>query len=181
VIRQEIARTMMVASVLSCALLQLGCQTHEQPSAVIAGYTFSRDFDGERRVLRIEPSAEEPAECMQAQLPTGDGAQWKETNLAPTLHRALIDLLFDEARFPYYNADAAASAAVETFLCSQRPGGGGEFCYAPQVSVTGVSSPWRFGLQPEVTLSDQSKALIDAFLHAHDACWHAGTPMNGGG
>ncbi len=177
--RQKIIRTMMSAGVLSCALLQLGCETREQPSAVVGAYTFSRDFDGARRVLRVEPSSEQSVECMQADLPTGDSVPWKETTLAPALHRALIDLLFDEARLPYYEADTEASASAETFICSQRPDDP-EFCYIPQVVVTGLASPWRFALQTEVTLSGESEELIDEFLSAHDACWNAGTPMSAG-
>ena len=90
--------------------------------------------------------------------------------LDPAIHRALLDLLFDEARFPHYEADTSASAIAEKFVCSTRLGES-EFCYVPQVVVAGLSSPWRFGLQPEVTLSEQSQELIDEFLSAHEACW----------
>jgi hypothetical protein len=68
--------------------------------------------------------------------------------------------------------------AAETFVCSTALGES-EFCYVPQVVVAGLSSPWRFGLQPEVALSEQSRELIDQFLSAHDACWDGGAPMNG--
>lgn len=168
--RRNIGRSMLVVGVVSCALLQLGCKTEEQPSAVVGDYTFSRDFDGERHVLRIEPSPEQPAECMLTDLPADEGARWKETMLDPAIHRALLDLLFDEARFPHYEADTTASAVAEKFVCSTRLGES-EFCYVPQVVVAGLSSPWRFGLQPEVTLSEQSQELIDEFLSAHEACW----------
>ncbi len=177
--RRKLSRPMLVASVVACALLQLGCKTQEPPSALIGGYTFSRDFDGERRVLRIEPSPEQPAECMRTDLPASEGAPWKEVLLHPAAHRDLIDLVLDAARFPHYKSDTAASVATETFACSTIFGEP-EFCYVPQVVVVGVSSPWRFGLQSEVTLSEQSRELIDQFLLAHDACWKGGTPMNGG-
>jgi hypothetical protein len=177
---RRIARTTMLAFCLAYGLPQLGCATQEQPSAVVGAYILSRDSDGERRVLRIESSSEQSAECMQADMPTDDNVPWKEIMLDPALHRALIDLLFDEARFPRYEADTDASASAETFVCT--PGRhGSDFCYVPQVTVTGVSSPWRFGLRPDVTLSDESKELIDEFLSAHDACWNAGTSMSGGG
>ena len=177
--RRNIGRSMLVVGVVSCALLQLGCKTEEQPSAVVGDYTFSRDFDGERHVLRIEPSAEQPAECMLTDLPADEGAQWKEAMLDPAIHRALIDLLFDGARVPHYESDTTASVVAEKFVCSVGLGES-EFCYVPQVVVSGVSSPWRFGLQPEVTLSEQSQELIDEFLSAHEVCWNGGTAMNGG-
>jgi len=160
-------------------LLQLGCKTKDQPSAVIGGYTFSRDFDGERRVLRIDPSPEQPAECMRTELPADEGAPWKEAMLDPAIHRSLIDLLFDDVRLPQYKSDTAASVLAETYVCTSQAGEP-EFCYVPQVVVAGVSSPWRFGLQSEVTLSEQGQELIDEFLSAHDACWNGGAAMNGG-
>lgn len=175
---RRLARMMMIAVVLSCASTQFGCKTQEQPSALVGGYTFSRDFDAERWVLRIEPSAEQPAHCMQAQLPTGEGEAWKETTLSAESHRSLISLLFDEGRRPHYEADTETAAAIETFVCNQRLDGE-EFCYVPQVAVTGTGSPWLFGLQPEVTLSTESQELIDEFLSAHDACWNSGSQMNG--
>jgi hypothetical protein len=107
---------------------------------------------------------------MLTDLPADGGARWKETMLDPAIHRTLIDLLFDEARFPHYEADTTASAVAEKFVCTTRLGES-EFCYVPQVVVAGLSSPWRFALQPEVTLSEQSQELIDEFLSAHEACW----------
>lgn len=176
--RRNMARPMLVAVVVSCALMQLSCRAEEQSSAVIGAYTFSRDFDGERRVLRIEPFSEQPAECMQTDLPASDRAQWKETALDPAIHSALIDLLFDEARLPHYRSDTEASMAGETFVCSTRFGEP-EFCFISQVVVSGVSSPLRISLQPELTLSEQSQELIDSFLSAHQLCWSGGTVMNG--
>lgn len=175
---RKLSRSVLVAGVVACALLQPGCKTQEPPLAVVGGYTFSRDFDGERRVLRIEPSLEQPAECMRTDLPAGEGTPWKEVLLDPTAHRVLIDLLLDTDRFPHYKSDTAASVATERFVCGTALAES-EFCYVPQVVVTGVSSPWRFGLQSEVTLSEQSRELIDQFLSAHDVCWDGGTPMNG--
>ena len=175
--RRKIGRTILIAGAVSCALLQFGCQTEESPSAVTGGYTFSRDFEGARAVLRIEPSQEQPAECMLTDLPAGQTAPWKETTLDPAIHRALLDLLFDDARSPHYKSDTAASVVAEKFVCSTRVGES-EFCYVPQVVVTGMSSPWRFGLQAELTLSEQSQELIDEFLSAHEACWGGGTPMD---
>ena len=116
--RRNIGRSLLVAGAVCGALVQVGCKTEEQPSAVVGDYTFSRDFDGERRVLRIEPSSEQPAECMLTELPADEGARWKETMLDPAIHRALLDLLFDEARFPHYEADTSASAVAEKFVCS---------------------------------------------------------------
>lgn len=176
--RRRIAGPPLVAGVVLCALLQLGCKTQEPPSTVIGGYTFSRDFDWERRVLRIEPFPEQPAECMQTDLPAAEGASWKETELDPAVHRTLVDLLLDAARQSHYESDTAATVVAEKFICST-PVGGKEFCYVPQTVVTGVSAPWRFGLQPEVTLSEQSQELIDEFLSAHDACWSGETQLNG--
>ena len=170
--RRRFARLATIVGVLSCVTMPLGCKTHEHPSAFVGGYTFSRDYAGERRVLRIEPSAEHAAACMLAQLPTPEGAPWKQTTLAPGLHRSLISLLFDESRLPYYEADTKTSAAAEDRICEQLLHGE-EFCYIPQVSVTGTGHVWRFGLQPDLTLSDVSRELIDEFLFAHDACWNS--------
>ena len=169
---------MMIAGVLSCTTMPLGCKTQEPPSALIGGYTFSRDYAGERWVLRIEPSTEQPAECMLAQLPTSEGAPWKQATLAPELHRSLISLLFHESRLPYYKADTEMSAAAEDYVCEQLLNGK-EFCYVPQVAVMGTGSAWRFGLQPDLTLSDESRELIEEFLFAHDACWSSGTQTKG--
>ena len=156
---------------LSCYIsAQIGCKTENEPSSLTSAYTFSRDFDGERRVLRIEPSDEQPAECMQTPLPAGDDAPWKEVQLSLELHRSLLDLLFDEARVSSYQADTAASSSAEILVCRESPETP-EFCFIPQVVVAGRGSPWRFALHPDVTLSRESQELIDAFLLAHDACW----------
>ena len=166
-------------SVLACCIpTQFGCKTENQPSSLTSAYTFSRDFDGERRVLRIESSDEQPAECMQTPLPAGDDAPWKEVPLSRKLHRSLIDLLFDDTRVASYQADTASSSSAELLVCGESPEAP-EFCFIPQVVVAGMGSPWRFGLHPGVTLSRDGKELIDAFLVAHDACWNAGTPMDG--
>ena len=180
----------MLAAALVCVLVSVGCTTEEELSSTVGGYTFSRDFDGERRVLRIDPSDELPVDCMETSLPASTHASWKEAYLAPELHRGLVELLFDEARLPSYQADVNAVEASGTFICSPRPSAP-DFCYMPQLVVTGdvpavrveiaiadaparfVRSPLRFGLQPEVVLSDEGQELIDAFLIAHEACWNA--------
>lgn len=177
--RQPVPRNAAVVGMLIALTLQVGCKTEEHPSALIGRYTFSRDFDEQRRVLRIEPSSTQPADCMLADLPVGDSAAWKQTELDPAVHSSLIELLLDEDRAAYYKADTQATAAAETFVCNQLLDGK-EYCYAPQVVVTGVHSPWRFGLQPEVDLSAESIELIDAFLSAHDTCWNSETAMGGG-
>lgn len=173
-------QTSIVLLAFVAALPQPACDKQEQPSALIGRYTLSRDLDGERRVLRIEPSAEYVTECMQATLPVGSGAAWRESILDEALHRELIALLVDEGRTPHYKTDTEASNAVEALVCMQQFGQA-EFCYTPQVAVTGFNRPWRFTLHPEVELSEQSQELIDTFLSVHDTCWNAGTPMDGGG
>lgn len=187
--RRRYSQMPIFATVLVCTLVQIGCTTEEELSSTPGGYTFSRDFDGERRVLRIEPSYEVAAACMETSLPAETNAHWKDASLAPERHRALIELLFDETRLPSYQADLDAVAANGTFICSPRPSEP-DFCYMPQVVVTGevphvkvkidgisppryVRSPLRFGLQPKVALSDEGRELIDAFLIAHEACWNA--------
>lgn len=96
------------------------------------------------------------------------------------LHRRLIQLLSDEARIPYYEADTNVAVEVETFICnptSNNP----EFCYVPEAVVSGVNAPWRFALQEDVTLSTEGRELIEQFQLAHDACWNGeGLPTNGG-
>ncbi|MGB5284896.1 MAG: hypothetical protein WBN29_10330 [Polyangiales bacterium] len=182
------AHTPIFSAVLFCALVQTGCTAEGEPSSTTSGYVFSRDFDGERRVLRIEPSQERAVECMKTSLPASANASWKEAYLAPETHRALVELLFDETRLPSYQADLNASKASGTRVCTPRSGAP-DFCYVPEFVVTGdvptvqvevvvpdapsrfVPSPLRFGLQPEVELSDEGQELIDAFLVAHQACW----------
>ena len=176
---RKLAHTATLSVLACCIPTQFGCKTENEPSSLTSAYTFSRDFDGERRVLRIESSDEQPAECMQTSLPAGDDAPWKEAELSPKLHRSLIDLLFDEDRVASYQTDTAASSSTEVLVCRESPETP-EFCFIPQVVVTGRGSPWRFGLHPDVTLSREGKELIDEFLVAHDACWKTGTPMHGG-
>lgn len=184
------AHAPLFAAALLCALVQTGCTAEGEPSSTAGGYVFSRDFDGERRVLRIEPSKERAVECMETSLPASANAPWKEAYLAPELHRVLVELLFDETRLPSYQADANASQVSGTRICTPRSGAP-DFCYVPQLVVTGdvptvevevavpvapsrfVPSPLRFGLQPGVELSDEGQELIDAFLLAHQACWEA--------
>jgi len=180
-------RSKTLAAVLLCTFAQVGCQRTEQPYSVAGGYTFARDFEGERRVLKIEPSSERSASCVQASLPSDADVEWKKALLPAEMHRALIDLLFDEARLPAYQADLDAAEENGTRVCSPRPDGS-DFCYTPEFIVTGnvpkvfvkiagtspprlVGSPLRFGLQEDVTLSREGRELIDAFLEAHRACW----------
>jgi hypothetical protein len=188
-IRKRHAQLPMLAAALLCALVQIGCQKSEQPYSITAGYTFSQDFEMERRVLKIEPSPERSVACIETSLPAGASDSWKRTLLAPTLHRALLDLLFDETRLRSYQADLDAVEESGTFICSPRPNEPDPFCYLPAVVVTGkvpkvfvkmtdtspprlVRSPLRFGLQEHVALSSDGQDLIDAFLDAHEACWN---------
>ncbi len=186
--QQRHAQTRMLAAALLFALVQIGCQRTEQPYSTSGGSTFARDFKGERRVLRIGPSVEQPASCIETSLPTVTSGSWKRVMLAPEMHRTLIELLFDEARWPSYQADLYAVEESGTLICSPRPGEP-DFCYMPEVVVTGdvprvlvkvkgtspprfVRSPLRFGLQEQVALSHEGRELIDAFLDAHQACWN---------
>ncbi|MDH3655578.1 MAG: hypothetical protein OEN21_15025 [Myxococcales bacterium] len=185
--RNRYAQTPMRAAAILCALIQIDCTTSEQPYSITGGYTFARDFEGERRVLRIEPSSERLATCIETSLPAGTSSSWKRALLAPAMHQALIDLLFDETRLPSYQADLDAVEESGTFICSPRPSQP-DFCYMPELVVTGdvpkvwvkvaskptprlVRSPLRFGLQKHVSLSNQGRELVEAFLDAHHACW----------
>ncbi|NNE20249.1 MAG: hypothetical protein HKN10_17405 [Myxococcales bacterium] len=186
--RKRYSQLPILAAALLCAFVQIGCQKSEQPYSITGGYTFSQDFDMERRVLRIEPSSERLAACITTRLPSETSPAWKRTLLAPAMHRALLDLLFDETRLPSYQADLDAVEQSGTFVCSPRPKPP-EFCYRPEVVVTGDvpkvfvkvarasdprlgRSPMRFGLQEQVALSKEGRELIDAFLEAHQACWN---------
>jgi len=187
-IRKRHAQIPMLAAALLCALVQIDCQKSEQPYSITSGYTFARDFEMERRVLRIEPSSKGFAACIETSLPSVTSGSWKKTLIPPTLHLALLDLLFDETRLRSYQADLDAVEESGTFICSPRPNDP-DFCYLPEVVVTGkvpkvfvkvagtspprlVRSPLRFGLQEHVALSSDGRELIDAFLDAHDACWN---------
>jgi len=186
--RKRHAQLLMLVAALVCALVQIGCDRSEQPYSIAGGYTFVRDFEGERRVLKIEPSSERPAACIETSLPAGTAGSWKKTPIPSTLHRALLDLMSDETRLPSYQADLDAVDESGTTVCSPRPNEP-DFCYLPEVVVTGdvpkvfvkvagtspprlVRSPLRFGLQEQVALSEEGRELIDAFLDAHEACWN---------
>ncbi len=164
------------------AALAAGACASQEPSgsSYVTGYTLTQDFELERRVLRVQRTADVPAECMEAALPLGSSPSWKQASLEPALHQELIDLMFDETRLPKYQADTEASIAAEVFLCGPRPGGG-EFCYAPEFSISGAKTATLFGLPPtEVELSQESLALIEAFRAAEDACWLGGEEMGAG-
>lgn len=154
----------------------MACQTSEPPSTLVGGYTLARDLDDERRVLHVDPSVENASECMWSDLPIEGSVQWNEVDLDPEIHRALLDAILDESRARQYGADTAASAAAETFLCKTQLDGK-EFCYVPQLVVTGVNPPWRLALKSDIELSSESEELIETFLLAHDACWNGGTAM----
>lgn len=156
-----------------------GCTSEERGgSSYLTGYTLSQDFELERRVLRVQRTADAPVECMQAALPVGTSPVWKRAPLDPATQRELIDLMLDEGRVQKYQADTEASIAAEVFLCGPRPSGG-EFCYSPEFSISGAKTPSLFGLPPtEVELSPESRELIDAFLDAHAACWQGGEPVD---
>ena len=176
----RIRYVILAVTLVAATLVQMGCETKETPSAAIGRITFSRDYEDERRVLRVEPSALQVAECMQSSLPVDTGAPWKETVLDPTLHRRLVELLSDESRIPFYHADTEVAVEVESFICEPR-GADSEFCYVPEVVVSSVNTPWRFSLNEEVVVSAQGQELIEEFLRAHDACWNReGLPANGG-
>lgn len=176
----NVCRALICTGALSCTLLQLGCKIEDAPSSAGSGYTFLQDLDAERRILRISASSEQPAECAQANLPIDTDVSWRQTLLNPARHRALIDLMSDEARIPYYEADTAISIADKTLICT-RNNDGSEFCYSPKVVVTRDDAPWRFSLEPEIRLSAESRELIDEFLSAHDECMNPTTQTNGGG
>ena len=150
----------------------LGCKDGgTPPSSVAGGYTFTHDLDGERRVLRIETSAELAANCMQTQIPGPAAVEWKTRDLDPSMHRHLIDLLFDPVRVHRYAADTDATEKMDILTCVAH-GDGSESCYLPRAVVTGVDEPLYFGLHPDVELSKESQDLVDEFLTAHEACWN---------
>lgn len=176
---RKLAHPATLAALCFCTAAQVGCKTENEPSSLTGAYAFFRDFDGERRVLRIEASDDQPAECMQTPLPASEDAPWREAYLPPKLHRSLMDLLLDESRVSSYQTDTAVSSSTEFLVCRESPEAP-EFCFIPQVVVTGRGSPWRFGLHPDVKLSREGKELIDEFLLAHEACWRTAAPMDGG-
>ena len=174
--RNPVLHSTLLPALVLCGLAQPGCKAEDQASSIAGGYTFSQDFDDGRKVLRIDSSSDQLVECMETSLPASVNAIWKEAELSPALHQSLTDLLFDELRAQRYEADTQALASSGTLLCTPRPSEP-DFCYTPQVIVIGIGSPWRFGLQANVQLSDEGQELIDEFLIAHETCWDAGTAM----
>lgn len=176
----------------------LGCERESTPSATIGGISFVHDFEGERKVVRIELSPTQLAECMRAGLPGSSNATWKDTLLDAALHAQLISLVFDDQRVAAYEADTDRAEANER-ICTPRdeeppnpaciivevcePSSDGERCYRPEANVATDSKAWQFVLHPDFDppVSTESRELIDAFLLAHDACWSAESQQANGG
>lgn len=76
-LQTRIQTIFMTVAFAATALLQIACETQETPSGTIGGITFAQDYDDERRVLRIELSPLQVAQCMQSALPVGTNAPWK--------------------------------------------------------------------------------------------------------
>ena len=174
------------ATILLAALVMvlphLGCQTTVETSNASSLYTLGRDYQDERRVLRVAPSLGQVAECMQATLPINGSAGWKEYVLDASLHARLVQQMRDETRVPSYEADTQFAEKNELLVCESRPGAD-DFCYLSEVVVSGAESLWRFVLPPDgdPSLTEASLELIDTFLLAHDACWNGeGVATNGG-
>ena len=160
----------MALAVACFAICHAGCASSEEISSVTAGYSFVQDFDGERRILLIDPSPEAAVRCMRSELPPNAGVVWRKTEVEPSLLDSLILGLLDESRFPSYEEDTEKTDRAKIVVCDRSPGGA-ELCYIPRVQVSAVADTWRFGIHPDVSLSDETRELIDQFLLAHDACW----------
>ncbi|MFW2387036.1 MAG: hypothetical protein ACN4G0_01765 [Polyangiales bacterium] len=161
------------AALVCIALALFGCQSsNTPPSSVVGGYTFTHDFEGERKVLRIEEPNERDVACMQVAIPEARNAVWRKAALDSAVHRQLLQLMFDPTREPRYREDSDLSEKADILVCTVH-GDGTEACYLSRAVVTGVDLPLYFGLHPDVTLSAESEELIAAFLNAHEACWDA--------
>jgi len=161
------------AALVCIALAMLGCQSsNTPPSSVVGGYTFTHEFEGERRVLRLEEPNERAVACMRVAIPDATNAVWKNAVLDSAVHRQLLQLVFDITREPRYREDSELSEKADLLVCTVH-GDGTEACYLSRAVVTGVDLPLYFGLHPDVTLSAESEELIAAFLNVHDLCWNA--------
>jgi hypothetical protein len=154
------------------AICYPGCAGSEEISSITSGYSFMRDLDGERLILLIDPSPEAPVSCMKSELPPSGGVVWRKTELEPSRLDSLRLALLDESRFPSYEEDTEETDRSDIVVCDRSPGGA-ELCYIPSVQVTAVADTWRFGIHPDVSLSDETQELIDQFLLAHEACWES--------
>ena len=179
-------------------VLTFGCEREPTPSSTIGGISFVHDFEGERKVVRIELSPAQPADCMQATLPVGSSVTWKAALLEETLHADLLSRVFDSARVLFYEGDTTRTEFNER-VCTPRPGEppnpacivvevcedgpSGEVCYRPEANVATDGKAWRFVLHPdfEPPISSPSQELVDAFLAAHDACWSGAGQLENGG
>ena len=178
----RIRTTTIVLAALVMVLPHFGCQTTAETSNASNLYTLARDYQDERRVLRVAPSPGQVAECMQAALPINGSAGWKEYVLDASLHARLVEQMRDETRVPSYEADTQYAKTNELFVCEPRPNDS-DFCYLSEAVVSGAGSLWRFVLPPDgnPSLTEASLELIDTFLLAHDACWNGeGVATNGG-
>ncbi|MBW2222768.1 MAG: hypothetical protein JRF54_00865 [Deltaproteobacteria bacterium] len=179
--RSRIRPAMIVLAALVMVPPHLGCQTSVETSNASNFYTLARDYQDERRVLRVAPSPGQVAACMQAALPINGSAGWKEYVLDASLHAGLVEQMRDETRAPSYEADTQFAEKNELLVCEPRPGTD-DFCYLSEVVVSGAGSLWRFVLPPDgdPSLTEASLDLIDTFLLAHDACWNGeGVATNG--
>lgn len=176
----------------------LGCERETTPSNTVGGINFVQDLDGERKVVRMELSPTQPVDCMQATLPSGSSATWKNALLETALHADLLSSVFDLERAAAYDADTASAEANER-ICAPRSGEppnpacilvevcedgpSGEFCYRPEANVATDAQAWQFVLHPdfEPPISSESRELIEAFLAAHDACWRGAGQLENGG
>lgn len=179
----------MAARVMVCAVLcgaVAGCSSTTGGGGATTGYlgyVFAEDFELERRYLHLPKTPEFITHCLYQDLPPSDNVEWKEIQLDPGVHRAVVLLLEDPDNAEHFESDTDAFEEVEPRVCLARPGDI-DFCYAPAMLASTVTTPifiWQFGLTPEFTLSMQSQELIDAFLAAHDECWQNGAPAPGYG
>lgn len=159
----------MLLAVACVAICHAGCASNEEIPSVTPGYSFVQDFERERRILLIDPSPEAAVRCMRSELPPKSGPVWQKTELDPSRLDPLMLALFDESRFPRYEEDTEATDRAEIIVCD-RESGGAELCYIPRLQVGAAADTWRFGLHPDVSLSDETQELIDQFLLAHEAC-----------
>ena len=174
--------------VACCGLALASCdRTGDCGYSVYLGYIFTQeDSSLERRWLQLPKTAELMTRCYYQELPPIGSARWREIQLDPALHGAVLALLEDLESLPLFEADSAASKEVDNRVCAQRTPDEDwciclqsprqfDYCYTPQATISDPGLIWFLGLSSEITLSPQSEALIDALLEVHERCWQDGT------
>lgn len=178
----SLSHLLLVAAVCVSCAAHLGCNsTTNGASTGYLGYIFGQGFEDEVKYLHLPTTPEFQTACYYQELPPVGGVDWRLTELDPEVHSAAVELIEDQDAWEHYESDTVASKKQTHRVCLERPDQS-DFCYSPDATVSRFDAfLWQFWLGPEVALSPQGVALIEALRAAHAECWSKGTPAPGYG